>query len=77
MKRPLLLAAATLLTFAASPALAVQIFVSNEKDNTVTVVDGNTLEVVKTIRTARRPRGITQAKTARSLGRLRRRRHHR
>ena len=43
---------------AASPALADTIFVSNEKDNTVTVVDAKTLEVVKTIPTARRPRGI-------------------
>ena len=34
------------------------VFVSNEKDNTVTVVDGDTLEVIKTIRTASRPRGI-------------------
>ena len=49
---------ATLLASAASPALALQIYVSNEKDNTVTVIDGNTLEVVKTIPTARRPRGI-------------------
>jgi YVTN family beta-propeller protein len=31
---------------------------SNEKDNTVTVIDGKTLEVIKTIPTARRPRGI-------------------
>ena len=43
---------------ASSPALALQIYVSNEKDNTVTVIDGNTLEALKTIKTARRPRGI-------------------
>ncbi|MGB3021420.1 MAG: hypothetical protein WBB50_04780, partial [Methyloceanibacter sp.] len=47
-----------LLSVPAFPALALQIYVSNEKDNTVTVVDGNTLEVLKTIPTARRPRGI-------------------
>jgi len=36
MKRSFLVAAiATLLIFAAGPAFAVQIFVSNEKDNTV------------------------------------------
>ena len=59
MKRPILFAAAAaLLTLASVPALALQIFVSNEKDNTVTVIDGKTLEVVKTIPTARRPRGI-------------------
>ena len=58
MKRPILTGDhRRLLIFAASP-LAAQIFVSNEKDNTVTVVDGKTLEVVKTIPTARRPRGI-------------------
>ena len=59
MKRPILSATvATLLLGAASPALGDTIFVSNEKDNTVTVVDGKTLEVIETIPTARRPRGI-------------------
>ena len=59
MKRPLTTTiAATLLALASSPALALQIYVSNEKDNTVTVIDGNTLETLKTIKTARRPRGI-------------------
>ena len=59
MKRPILtVTAAALLICAAFPAFALQIFVSNEKDNTVTVVDGKTLEVVKTIPTARRPRAL-------------------
>jgi YVTN family beta-propeller protein len=59
MKRPILTATiATLLSCAASSAFALTIFVSNEKDNTVTVIDGKTLEVIKTIPTARRPRGI-------------------
>ncbi len=57
MKRPILIATAALLT-CILPAVALQIFVSNEKDNTVTVIDGKTLEVIKTIPTARRPRGI-------------------
>ncbi len=52
------LAFAAFLAIAAPPAFAMQIFVSNEKDNTVTVIDGDTLEVTKTIKTARRPRGI-------------------
>jgi YVTN family beta-propeller protein len=57
MKRPILTATiATLLSCAASSAFALTIFVSNEKDNTVTVIDGKTLEVIKTIPTARRPR---------------------
>jgi len=49
--------AAALLLFAA-PSFAAAIFVSNEKDNTITVLNGDTLEVVKTIKVARRPRGI-------------------
>jgi YVTN family beta-propeller protein len=58
MKRPILIATAALLTCTPVPAVALQIFASNEKDNTVTVIDGKTLEVIKTIPTARRPRGI-------------------
>jgi YVTN family beta-propeller protein len=54
MKRPILIATAALLTCTSVPAVALQIFVSNEKDNTVTVIDGKTLEVIKTIPTARR-----------------------
>jgi DNA-binding beta-propeller fold protein YncE len=43
--RPLKLATAAVLSaLAATPALALQIYVSNEKDNTVTVIDGNTLQ---------------------------------
>ena len=43
----------------ASPASAYMVYVSNEKDNTVTVVDFDTMEVVKTIKVGQRPRGIT------------------
>src|SRR5262245_21842715 len=50
------LAALSLLT--ATPSFAVTIFVSNEKDNSITVIDGDTLDVKKTIKVARRPRGI-------------------
>ena len=42
----------------AAPVSAATIFVSNEKDNTITVIDSETLETIKTIETARRPRGI-------------------
>ena len=42
------------------------IFVSNEKNNTVTVLNADTLETVKTIKVARRPRGIVVSRTARS-----------
>src|SRR5262245_26108870 len=49
---------APLLLLISSPAGAAQIFVSNEKDNSVSVVDSNSLEVLKTIPVGRRPRGI-------------------
>lgn len=58
MKRPILTATAATLLATTSPAFALTIFVSNEKDNTVTAIDGKTLETIKTIPTARRPRGI-------------------
>ena len=51
-------AALLVLPAAAAPSFALTIFVSNEKDNTVTVIDGETLEIKKTIKTSRRPRGI-------------------
>jgi YVTN family beta-propeller protein len=47
---PLLLAAAT-------SANALTVFVSNEKENTVTVLD-ESLKIIKTIKTGLRPRGI-------------------
>ena len=50
-------AAAVLLSFA-SPSFAATIFVSNEKDNTITVIDGKTLQTIKTIPVGRRPRGV-------------------
>ena len=40
------------------PATASEIFVSNERDNTVTVLDSSTLKVIKTIAVGTRPRGI-------------------
>ena len=53
------LAAAAATSFMASPASAFMVYVSNEKDNTVSVVDSTTMEVVKTIEVGQRPRGIT------------------
>ncbi|MHA6686657.1 cytochrome D1 domain-containing protein, partial [Mesorhizobium sp. A556] len=43
----------------ASPAAAYTAYVSNEKDNTITVVDTATMKVVKTVEVGQRPRGIT------------------
>ena len=44
--------------FLSGPCFAMTIFVSNEKDNTVTVVDADTLKVINTIKVSRRPRGV-------------------
>ena len=41
------------------PATAGEIWISNEKDDTLSVIDIETLEVVRTIPTGERPRGIT------------------
>jgi PQQ-dependent catabolism-associated beta-propeller protein len=59
MKQLLLSAALTAL--AASPALANKVFVSNERGNTVTVIDCETWEVLEEFDAGNRPRGITIA----------------
>ena len=51
----------------AAIAAADTIYVSNEKDNTITVVDGKTLESTKTVPVGQRPRGILLSKDAKSL----------
>ena len=43
----------------AAPALAHEVYVTNEKDNTISVIDSKSLEVVRTIKVGKRPRGIT------------------
>ncbi|HSO41715.1 MAG TPA: hypothetical protein VLR47_02530, partial [Rhodospirillales bacterium] len=46
--------------FAAAPgARAETVIVSNERDNTLSVIDGQTLTVTQTVPVGRRPRGIT------------------
>src|SRR6516162_6254118 len=55
------------LHFAISIAAADTIYVSNEKDNTITVIDGASLEPVKTIPVGQRPRGIVLSKDGMSL----------
>jgi len=54
--RSLLFALGTLL--ASSPAVAYEVYVSNERDNTISVIDGESLEVVRTLEVGERPRGI-------------------
>ena len=58
-RRLSVLAAAAATVFMTGPASAYMVYVSNEKDNTVSVVDSTTMEVVKTINVGQRPRGIT------------------
>ena len=50
------------LLLAATPAAADEIWITNEKDDTISVIDTKTLEVVRTLKTGERPRGITFAK---------------
>jgi PQQ-dependent catabolism-associated beta-propeller protein len=47
---------------ATSPAAAYMAYVSNEKGNTVSVIDTDKMEVVKTIKVGQRPRGIAMTK---------------
>ena len=58
--------AAALLLFAA-PSFAATIFVANEKDNTITVLNADTLETIKTIKVSRRPRGIVVSPDGKEL----------
>ena len=53
---------ALLLCATALPALGEEIWVTNEKDDTISVIDVATLEVTRTIPTGERPRGITFSK---------------
>src|SRR5690242_8931243 len=53
-----LIGAAVLACTAAGPADAFKAYVSNEKGNTVSVIDTDTLNVIKTIKVGQRPRGI-------------------
>ena len=57
----LLLVTAAALVIATS-VNAHEIYVSNEKDNTVSVIDSTSLEVIRTFKVGKRPRGITFAR---------------
>src|SRR5690625_6615390 len=43
----------------AAPAQAEKIFISNEQDNPLSVIDAESLEVIDTIEVGRRPRAMT------------------
>jgi len=44
----------SILALMAAPAMADEIWVTNERDDTVSVIDTNTLEVIKTYKTGER-----------------------
>ena len=52
---------------ASSPAHAFLAYVSNEKGNSVTIIDTEKLEAVKTIKVGRRPRGLALTKDGAEL----------
>ena len=53
-----LILTSALLASVSLPVQAETVYVSNEKDNSVSVIDGESLKVTSTIKTGRRPRGI-------------------
>ncbi len=55
------------LAVVAHPAGAYEAYVSNEKSNTVSVIDTDKLEVVKTIKVGQRPRGIAVTRDGKSV----------
>src|SRR5688572_26227300 len=55
------------LALASASALAATAYVSNEKSNTISIVDLDRLEVTRTVRVGARPRGIALSKDKRLL----------
>src|SRR5262245_66311615 len=51
----------------ATAAQAYTVYVTNEKDGTVSIIDSAKLEVVRTVNVGQRPRGITLSKDHRWL----------
>src|ERR1700733_15401797 len=56
-----------LLLATSAPACAYTAYVSNERDNTISVVDLDQMKTVQTIPVGQRPRGITLTKDGREL----------
>src|SRR5438445_10700681 len=48
--------------FSATAASAYTVYITNEKDNTISIIDSATLEVIKTVKVGQRPRGVTLSK---------------
>ena len=55
------------LALPSDPVVAYTIYVSNEKDNTISIIDSDNLEVFETIAVGQRPRGITLTKDGKFL----------
>ena len=55
------------LAFSCGPAAAYTVYVTNEKDNTITVIDSEKLEVINTFKVGQRPRGIIMSKDGKWL----------
>ena len=60
-------AAAFLLLLLAPAAQATTVYVSNEKDNSISILDGDSLQVRATVPVGQRPRGIALSKDNRHL----------
>ena len=60
-------ALAAAVVFAATPCAAYTVYVSNEKGNSLTVIDSATLEVQATIPVGQRPRGIKMTKDGKQV----------
>src|SRR5580698_4169833 len=64
---PMLAFALTGLSLSTDPAFAFLAYVSNEKSNTVSVIDTDKMETVATIKTGQRPRGIEVSRDDKSV----------
>ncbi|HSH44190.1 MAG TPA: beta-propeller fold lactonase family protein, partial [Arenicellales bacterium] len=65
--RTVLASALLCLSLAWGQAMAYTVYVSSEKDNTITVLDGESLEVLDTVDVGQRPRGIVLSKDGKYL----------
>ncbi len=53
--------------FVPAMAAAYTVYITNEKDNTVSIIDSTKLEVTRTVKVGQRPRGVLLSKDAKWL----------